>query len=124
MSISSGVAVDRSAYGAGNSHRPFQSGQAILSRFVYQLAKQYARSRHYPVFINLNSSDLDFYNQAAIAVIVEQNITPTAQQKKGNFLLSAKPIASKTSSFVLATAKYFAGPPMAKVVCLTTARFV
>ena len=38
MSISSGVAVDRSACGAGNSHRPFQSGQAILSRFVYQLA--------------------------------------------------------------------------------------
>src|SRR3990167_6458217 len=50
-------------------------------------------------------------------------LLPPPNIKKGSFLLSAKPIASKTSSFVLTAAKYFAGPPMAKVVCFESGSF-
>src|SRR3989338_2106818 len=88
--ISSGVAVNRSADGAGNSRRPFQAGQTIVGRFVYQLAKKYARSGRYHIFVNFNSPNLDFYNQSVIASIAYQNITPPAQQKKRQFLALGK----------------------------------
>src|SRR3989338_3221086 len=74
--VSSGVSVDRSADGARNSRRPFQTGQALIGRFVHQLAKQYARSGRYRIFVNFYPANMYFYNQSVITAVVYQNVAP------------------------------------------------
>src|SRR3989344_538097 len=88
--ISSGVAVDCSAYRAGNSYRPFQAGQTLIGRFVHKMDKQYARSGRYLIFVNFNSPNLYFYNQSVITAVVYQNVAPSAQHEKGKFFTLGK----------------------------------